>query len=317
MKARDSLIVFVFSFNRGRFLLNCIKSIDSFLDGFEVVIVDDESTDKDTQNVLAAVSKRHRVLKNDGVGEYEEKTGGLAGSMNMAMAYAAERGYEYALFIQDDMQLVRPVLNEDFSNISSYFDKIINTIQLSSTFVRKLSSGDFLNKYDIRDSASAYIRIEGSERGKSNFSATGVFSVSRFHRLFGRFEVGEAKNSAKAISLGLTCGRSIYPFMCWLPYPSSFRGKKKNLKHRFFEHFGRSGFYPIKQMSDTEVETFLRRNPSYIPVMEEFLYSPSSPRHDVWSTGGGEYNFLGYGGALSKLFLAAKSTKKLMRDLGL
>ena len=148
MKARDSLIVFVFSFNRGRFLLNCIKSIDSFLDGFEVVIVDDESTDKDTQNVLAAVSKRHRVLKNDGVGEYEEKTGGLAGSMNMAMAYAAERGYEYALFIQDDMQLVRPVLNEDFSNISSYFDKIINTMHIQINNITRTPSPTLKMKED-------------------------------------------------------------------------------------------------------------------------------------------------------------------------
>jgi len=306
----DSMAIAVFSFNRGVFLEHCIKTIEKNAPELSITIYDDNSDDQFTCSILERLSKKYKVKKNIRPEEVEDKTGGLAGCMNMAMRDARDLGIEYILFIQDDMQLVRPITHDDLSYIDNYFDVISNTFQISTNFFREINVNTLPQEYYTNIKAAAYIRHKESEHGKSNFSDTGVFSVSRFYQLFQNFEVGEDVNSMRAISNGLTLGFSIYPFMCWLPYPLSYRGKKRTPKHLLFEHYGRSGFYPILQMQEEEVKNLFNRNPEELPIMERFLHSPSSPRQDVWSTGGGEYNFLAYDGNLAKLYKIVKNLKR-------
>lgn len=313
MSINYSFVVFIFSFNRGEFLYNCITSVEKSIDDIKIVIFDDNSDDPQTLRVLERASRHHEVIKNSRLDEFEKKTGGLAGSMNMAMQYALDRHYEYAVFVQDDMQFVRRIFDTDFRDLIAYFENVKNSIQISTNFVRKLSYDNINNEFYIDKNSKSYLKKEGAGRGKSNFSDTGVFSVSRFFELFERFEIGEDVNNAKAKSRGLACGLAIYPFMCWLPYPPSYRGKKKDWRHRIFEYFGRSGYYPIKRMSASDVSEFIHRDPSVIPVMEEFLEAPNVPRKDVWSTGGGEYNFICYGSLLAKTFVFLQSLKRKLK----
>ena len=306
---------FVFSFNRGVFLENCLNSIESCLAGAKTVIIDDNSTDPETLETLSELSKRFEVIHPQAA-ETEIKTGGLYANMNYAMDIANSIGSPYALFIQDDMQLVRKIDASDFRRISSYFQEIPNSFQISTSFIRQLSVKDFFKDHFLDLKSGSYIRRRDRERGKSNFSAAGVFDVERFHNIYGSFEIGEGKNSERAQQLGLVCGRSITPFMCWLPYPNSYRGRARNMKHRFFEYFGRSGYYPIELMSDLSTAEFLNRDPMILPVMEHYLLSPSAPRNDIWSTGGGEYNFDCYDGFAARVFRALKRSRRLIRGRG-
>lgn len=306
----EGFAVYVFSFNRGLFLENCIRSIEAAADSIPIYIFDDNSTDPKTKEVLGTLSRRHRVIRNTNAEYCEMKTGGLSGSMNLAMSHALEEGFTIAVFIQDDMQFVRHIEEADKRMLVKYFDVVPNSIQIATSFVRRLSADTFLQDHAVNIEAGAYVRTKSAERGKSNFSDTGVFCVQRFHEIFKRFEVGEDVNSLKARSLSIVCGRAIFPFMCWLPYPQSHRGKKRTLRHRFYEYFGRSGYYPIRMMTQSEVDAFLSRDPSTIPVMEAFLDAPYSPRQDIWSTGGGEYNFLAYGGALAQGYSALRKMKR-------
>lgn len=303
--------VFVFSYNRGRFLENCVISIEACLPAAPITIIDDRSTDPNTGEVLRTLAKRYEVVHSNPQGLTEHKTGGLSGGMNLAMSLAKARGHEHVLFLQDDMQLVRPVLPRDLDAIVSYFDAIPNTIQLSSNFGRALSAPDFFDKFDVHTEASCYLRRLGMESGKSGFSDTGVFSVSRYSQLFGSFVLGELGNSQKAIQRGLRCGRSLYPFSSWLPYPTSFRGKHRSIQHRMFEYLGRSGYYPIDLMSDKSVDRLFARDPrADCAQMEEYLHSPGCPRADIWSTGGGEYNFLAYGSPPARLYAMLRAAKQ-------
>jgi len=303
-----SLCIFVFSFNRGIFLENCISSIEQCAPGVKTVIIDDNSTDPDAIEKLGSLSEKYQVIRSF-TEQAEMKTGGLYGNMNHAIKLACEWGYSYSIFIQDDMQLVRQIKKNDIVRIDDYFERVPNSIQVSTTFIRTLSATDFLDEHFINQKAHAYIRHTNKEKGKSNFSASGVFHVERFHNIFGSFEVGEGINSEKARKLGLICGRAIYPFMCWLPYPESYRGKRKDMKHKFFEYFGHSGYYPIECMADESVTEFLNRDPHILPIMEHYLSAPTAPRADVWSTGGGEYNFVCYGGILALFFKEIRSIK--------
>lgn len=302
--------IYLFSFNRGKFLQNCIHSIETCLPGLPLTIVDDRSTDSETVAVLQDVGVRHEVVYTTPGGISEHKTGGLSAGMNLAMSLAQAQGHEHVLFLQDDMQVVRPFLAEDHRRTVDYFNAVPNTIQVSTNFCRTLSSPGFFDNFDANSEASSYIRKTGRESGKSGFSATGVFSVSRFFGLFESFEVGEYRNSRKAIQRGLVCGRSMYPFTSWLPYPTSYRGRSRSLTHQLFEHFGRSGFHPIETMDESAVRSLLnrdvRREP---PLMEVYLRSPTAPRSDIWSTGGGEYNFLAYGSVLARVYTSLRRVK--------
>ena len=306
---QEDFIVFVFSFNRAAFLQNCLNSISKCIPNTCIYIIDDNSDDIKTKLVLSEAKRSCRVVFNDNSSDIEHKTGGLAGSMNKAMEIASMNNAKYAIFIQDDMQFVRPIQTSDLQHIHAYFGKVKNSFQISTNFIRKLSSKDFFLKHKLDREAGAYIRYKDQEKGKSNFSDTGVFHVERFHTVFNRFEVGEDNNSTKARDLDLVCGKSVMPFMCWIPYPESYRGKKKDFKHKFFEYFGRSGYYPIDVMTNVSATSFLARDPIEIPVMERYLSAPTAPRQDLWSTGGGEYNFLCYGGILSKVYASIKKIK--------
>jgi glycosyltransferase involved in cell wall biosynthesis len=313
MNAEDPrIIAFIFSYNRGPFLENCIRSMESHWSSVDLCIIDDNSTDPETVRTLDLARRRHTVLSNQGHKEFEAKTGGLYGSMNLAMKYARENGFVYTFFIQDDMQLVRDVTPDDISHVENFFTKITDSIQVSPSFTRILSAADFFNDHCMNEDAKAYVRKDQSRGGKSHFSATGVFHVDRFFRIFESFEAGEAKNSEKAKSLGLKYGKSFYPFMCWLPYPISHRSRSRSPKHRLVEWLGRSGYYPISSMSPPKVRLLLNRDPYVLPLMEKFLNAPEAPRKDVWSTGGGEYNMLAYGGLAAKLFRGAKAAKALL-----
>lgn len=305
----DQTAIVVFSFNRGAFLSNAISSIEACAPDLPVIIIDDNSTDPQTRGILSDLAQTYRVINNAQSAISEHKTGGLYGAMNAAMQIAAHDGYETVIFIQDDMQFVRRVTKHDHDMYRAYFSEVPNSIQLATTFVRQLSADSFLDDRDISRRAYAYIRRPERERGKSSFSATGVFSVSRFFAMFDSFESGEGPNSRKARDLGLVCGRAIFPNMCWLPYPTSFRGKKRSLKHRIFEYFGHSGYHPIELMSAEAEAAFLARDPHIVPIMEHFLHAPDAPRQDIWSTGGGEYNFAAYGSLPAKLFKTARTIK--------
>ena len=305
--------IYIFSFNRGKFLQNCIASIEACAGDCVTTIIDDHSKDPDTIAVLSDLSQRYRVIRpSDDSNEKTQATvlGGLYGNMNLAMKDAVTHDCKRVLFIQDDMQLVRPITDRDFKNIDDYLRANKNTFQISTTFVRSLNQPSFDEKHFLDDSRSAYLRYPDRERGKSSFCDTGVFDVERFRLLFKNFVVTEGANSSKARSLGLCCGSSVYPFMNWLPFPVAHRGKRHSILFNLLEKLGGSGYHPIELMQNSEIDDLLSRDPLILPIMEQYLSSPTSPRQDVWSTGGGEYNLKARYQWVAPLIEAAKIAKR-------
>jgi hypothetical protein len=278
--------------------------------------MDDDSDDAHTIAILRSLSSQAEVHGNSSSAKPDFKTGGLSGLMVQALQMARDRGAKYALFIQDDMQLVRAISDDDMLMVERFFDQTPNSFILSTNFIRRLSLSDMSNNTALDAAGLSYNRLPHLEGGKSSFSDTGIYHVDRYFSLFHPLLDSEAENSGKARALGLVLGNYAYPFMCWLPYPISYRARKKGLKHVIFETLGRSGYYPIETMSPDMVNGLLTRPPSQFPVMEEYLHSPQNPRHDRWSTGGGEYNFLAYGGLASKLFRLAKKGKQALQHRG-
>ncbi|MBC7185339.1 MAG: glycosyltransferase family 2 protein, partial [Marinobacter sp.] len=62
------MIFFVFSYNRGPHLKNCIESIETCAAGHRVIVYDDASEDPETQQILRDIETRHEVRRRDDKG---------------------------------------------------------------------------------------------------------------------------------------------------------------------------------------------------------------------------------------------------------
>uniref|UniRef100_UPI0011DC7B1D glycosyltransferase family 2 protein n=1 Tax=Haloferax sp. KTX1 TaxID=2600597 RepID=UPI0011DC7B1D len=55
------MITFIFSFNRGPHLKNCVESVEHCASHSTIVIYDDNSDDPETQRILKKLNEKHEV----------------------------------------------------------------------------------------------------------------------------------------------------------------------------------------------------------------------------------------------------------------
>ncbi len=99
-------LICIFSYNRGTLLLNLIESARAFYPEFDIVIFDDSSDDHTTSEILDTLELEGLKIISSNKHADESKHGGLYSQMNKALHYAIERGFDYAYFVQDDMQFL-------------------------------------------------------------------------------------------------------------------------------------------------------------------------------------------------------------------
>lgn len=289
--------IYVFSFNKGVFLENCLRSIEVCAPSCEVVVIDDQSDDQKTKDVLNYFSDKFQILIAGKHDEVEHKTGGLNNNMSFALSDAREKDIQYVLFLQDDMQLVRPLLNDDIVNAEMFFSSNKNSAEMHTCFMKMLNA-DQEQHTRIDNSGRAYIRTPGGRKGWSGFSDVGLFNVDRFFELFANFKLtqGEYLNNKYAEKNNIQMGISINPFMMWLPYPVSYRGKNRSIPLRIIELFGGCGYYPYSVMSSSEVSAFTNRDIEKRPYAEEWLTANDLNQVRFWSFSGGIANLIARGG---------------------
>jgi glycosyltransferase involved in cell wall biosynthesis len=112
----------VFSYNRGEFLKNCISSIEFCAPGSRIRIFDDNSNDPATRDALAELAKRHEVVTPDTGENQKNKHGGLYA--NMQAAFEACEDEDLVCYLQDDMQLVRPISPEEVAQLDAYLSHV-------------------------------------------------------------------------------------------------------------------------------------------------------------------------------------------------
>ena len=295
-----NLAVYVFSFNRGLFLENCLNSLRSCVAQASVTIIDDQSDDANTRDVLKRFGGEFRVITAGVAAISEHKTGGLYNNMRFAFEDAIAQGKRYALFLQDDMQLVRPILSEDIVAADSFFAANPRAAELHTCFMKRFFRERDEQLTQLDTSGEAYLR-PSDYPGFSGYSAVGLFDIARFHNLFGELQQGEYANNEYAQKQGIQMGISARPFMMWLPYPISHRGKKRNLPLQIVEAVGGCGYYPFHLMPKSSVNELLARDRSQRPYAEDWLDCGPLKQTPVWSFAGGLSNLIARGGLRGRL----------------
>ena len=280
----DRFHIYVFSYNRGRYLENCLKSIQKCIPGIRVTIVDDHSSDRFTLEVLDRWSDAFEIVTPE-KGAFDDKTGGLYANMNYAMRDAAEiKKTTYALFIQDDMQMVRAVSGSDLQSIETFFERNSRSVQYYACFF-KYSIMKNPEHWHLDESGTAYLK--NLALSYSGFSAVGFFHINRFVKEFGSFDDTERGLDKRARGKGIQKGYAVYPFMMYLPFPISYRNRNRTLAHKLSELVSGAGFYPIELMDSDQQKKFLERDPQLLPFAEQYLKISGLNGIEKWSFAGG------------------------------
>ena len=140
------------------------------------------------------------------------KHGGLYRNMTWSLQDAEERGFTYALFIQDDQQLVRPLLISHLKRFDEYFEKSPHNYELHTCFLKGKYKKFDLKRLAIDSSGYAYHREKTSGGGNDAFSDVGVFHVPRArakHVVFELTQLDErAQTRSEKCGLGLKMNKS-------------------------------------------------------------------------------------------------------------
>ncbi len=262
------MIFCIFSYNRGRHLLNCVNSIEQCIEAPDIRIFDDNSNDPETLEALATIAAKHTVTaSHDEVGQ--SKHGGLYGNMQRALDSLPNDAY--TCFLQDDMQLVRPLSNDELGAIYQHFDDSQSAVFLHPCFLKLVNRKKNAKQMVLSENDFSYIRDSPSRSAGHYYSDIFITQVKRLKQSGWRFKEREKLNEAQARQLFKPMHFLANPFIMWLPNVDCYRGKNKTLALRWAEVSCKAGFYPIKLMSQSEQKALISRNKSTLPFAENYL----------------------------------------------
>jgi len=263
------LEVAIFSFNRGAWLANCVESVQRNIPQARLRIHDDNSDDPHTLAVLAGMADF--VVRAGPAGAADH--GGLYANMQRALETAQG---DFVLFLQDDMQIVRPVAADEIAAIAGIFDSDPRLGFLAPIFMkgermkryrRKLTPDDALRLYQPAPHAAPPI----------TYIDTALAHVGRLREAGWRFRPSEAQNVAQALDLFGPMPFLAEPFSFFCPEVPIFRNRRQSLAARLASRIAGEGVKAFHDMTPGAVRAFKTRALNVWPVAEDFL-TPTDPR---------------------------------------
>jgi len=217
MRQTKTLLV-LFCYNRNRELATAIESINKNVRfSCDLALFDDGSTRKETIDTIRQSKDSFDLFLSSAASSDDsgrEKCGGLYWNLQAALDYAIERGYDYVWFTQDDMQVVRPVSEQIFTDWCRLLSDETDITQVDPRF--------------LRDGAKAYWQPEYQAyelQSKPCFAASGIFSVKKIKNNGFYFSRNKSTTYKIAQELGM---KRVAPRACatmHLPFPEMYRAR--------------------------------------------------------------------------------------------
>lgn len=212
-------VICVFSYNRVGLLQNLLASIHRFYPEFHIAIFDDNSDDAATKQFLTTATTGNIKVIINNQGERDSKHGGLYHQMNSALAYTMDNGYDYAYFVQDDMQF----LWRD-EHLAKHVIEVFNRdecLMCNSSFLQKILTTGIEQ------------RLPMVEEGLFTFAGNGVADTGIIHLAKAKkaglhfYEQSERGNGNYWHDKGYRLYWLPQPHLAWVPWPTTFRDKQK------------------------------------------------------------------------------------------
>lgn len=272
------LLFCIFSFNRGRFLEHCVDTIEKCVPDADIAVFDDDSYDDYTREVLTRLAGKHHVLQPGN--QSTHKLGGLYGNMQSALEFAADRSL--VCFLQDDMQVVRPLTTDEIAGFDRTFDENPKLAFLHPCFLKGINRERDTSTLGFNSGIGVYRRRDTGQSAGQYFSAILIARPSRLLDVGWLFRRNEPENDRQAKEYFEKIGHLFAPFAMWLPEVPAYRGKRKTLALRLAEKARGCGLFPYGIMSDNEVEMLRTRSPDALPFAEDFLGCTNGDLKKPW-----------------------------------
>lgn len=267
---------FVFAHQRGRYLENCLRSAEAVGWPGPITVIDDGSTDRASRRVLADAERAgHRVIRQPG--GVKGIWGGLQHNMGYALSIAEGPA---TLFIQDDLQFVRPVDQDEIARMTA----LVNDPELSAflgpffhmeSWTESVKDGSY--RWD--DEHGVHVRTEANRF--QGFSDVAVLSPQRL-----RDAGWDARNIEKTASPVAVerfgAMTSLHdPFIAFVPDPYAPR---RPLLIRLKKRQRRRTPAELRIMTPREVDRMRAVPTDRLPFATEHLHLVSPQREKVLGT---------------------------------
>jgi hypothetical protein len=262
----------VFSYNRGRYLWNCVRSLEEFAPDATVVVFDDRSDDRDTREALDRIRARgHEVFVNEEASN--ALNGNLRLNMTRALDLARDRDVRLLHLVQEDTQLVwRDEMLA--ARVRAVLDEFPRAWQVMAHFWKRLS---FAHAEPVPE-RRIYKRRRGGDLG--------FVDVQRLQERGFRFEHTEYDDSARLCELGLEAYALADPVVARIPWPAHaphgvMRGKVKPAQRELF----------VKPLVPAALSRLSERPLSLQPYAEDYCVPwgwrcwkpyPTGPSYKSW-----------------------------------
>ncbi|MBY5994085.1 glycosyltransferase [Ferrimonas balearica] len=247
---------------------NAIESCQRYAAGVPVCVVDDNSDDPETRTVLANLPDGVTLFQPPP--QEENRHGGLYDNMQLALERVDS---EWLLFLQDDMQLVRPLAPDDEAYIEAFFDAFEEKAFLNPVFLKGQRSRRDQRITRVFDNFPGYYRNypeKSNPRGLC-YADVVIGHTQRLKARGWRFSRSEQDNAHQAQRHFGLMGFMAHPFVMFLPQVPVYRGKTKTWAVATAERW--SGREPKRflERPPEHWRQFKARPLSELPVAETYL----------------------------------------------
>lgn len=249
---------YIFSYNRGKSLLNLIESAKTNWK-YPITIFDDCSTDSTTISIL----EKLKVEGYEIIYSYKKvgaQLGGLYQNMSRVLEECKD---EFVMFLQDDTQFVRVVEESEISRICEILSSEKSPFLFQCFFTTTWS---ITTRLRLKQSCDVYqIDPHYPYGGASDVC---IFNCNRL-KLDGWSQfLNEEETDRLACHLYGSMTVLANPFIAFIPFPHIPR---KNIIKRIISSRGVSGLVNFNIMSSEEINTFKSRSKTSLPIDLDYL----------------------------------------------
>lgn len=267
------ILVSVMSFNRGKYLRNCIESIiNNFKFDYSLIVVDDHSDDPETLTILNELAAFNSVIKpvrSSGSAKHK----GLYANMNYALAMAKEQQFDILAIFQDDTQVIRKVQEGELKTIKNILS-LPEFAVVVPLFFKKNHQKDYNNLISFHNELSFYYAKSKDQIYLNGIADIGFFSVNKLAACKWQFQDREGLNIELGRQLGMKRAVLKDPFLAYLPWPKTYRHRITNFNDLFTfitDYFFEAGFHPFNTLEGESLLKLINRAPNVIPFAEDYL----------------------------------------------
>lgn len=259
----------IFSFNRAEYLLNSVLSVLRNAHPNRIIVYDDYSDCKRTQDTLEILSmiplveiqqpKTHRMAYH----------GGLYNNMNDVLYnQASER---FAVFMQDDMQIVRSMTESENKKHTDLMRET-NLQFLYTCFLKGVNRArDEGELTPVGSPVNYYKRTPLDSGSQSVCSDVGLMDLEALRYASWSWGDNRSEHIERAKKKYLSAAVAAYPFMMFLPSPKSYKYRQSGFSHLISERLAHTGYHPYSELLGRKLISFFRRSPDVLPFAEDWL----------------------------------------------